>query len=94
MGNLTAGWLVNLNLASDSESVLTFAKEVVAPLLFIKTIRDKTVFPVLTVGLFCVVFDIVEVDLANGERESLNVKLLLSGHIGSGKSFKGVLTSD
>ena len=83
MGNLTAGWLVNLNLASSTESVLTFAKEIVAPLLFIKTIRDKAILPVLTVGLFCMVFDVVEVNLANGERESLNVLLTLCGHIGS-----------
>ena len=85
MGNLTAGWLVNLNLASSTESVLTFAKEIVAPLLFIKTIGDKAVFPVLTIGLFVVVFNPMEVNLANGERERLNVLLLLSGHIGSVK---------
>ena len=72
-----------LNVTSDSESVLTLTEEIVAPFLFIKAIGDKAVFPVLTVGLFVVVFDPVEVDLANGERESLNVLLTLCGHIGS-----------
>ena len=83
MGNLTAGWLVYLNVTSDSESILTFAEEIVAPLLFIKAIGDEAVFPVLTVGLFVVVFNPVEVNLTNGERESLNVLLTLCGHIGS-----------
>ena len=83
MGNFAARWLVYLNVACDSESVLTFAKEIVAPFLFVKTIGDKAVFPVLTVGLFMVVFDPVKVNLANGERERLDVLLSLCGHIGS-----------
>lgn len=78
---------MNLNVTSDTESVLTLTEEIVAPFLFVKTIRDKAILPVLAVGLFVVVFDPVEVNLAKSERESLNVKLLLSGHIGSRKSF-------
>ena len=83
MGYFAARGLVYLNVTSDSESILTFAEEIVAPLLFIKAIGDKAVFPVLTIGLFVVVFNPVEVNLTNGERESLNVSLTLCGHIGS-----------
>ena len=83
VSNLATGWLVYLNVTSDTESVLTFAEEIVAPFLFIKTIGNKAILPVFTVGLFVVVFDVVEVDLAKRERESLNVKLTLCGHIGS-----------
>ena len=87
MSNLATGWLVNLNVTCDTESILTFAEEIVAPLLFIKTIGNKAILPVFTVGLFVVVFDPVEVNLAKSERESLNVLLFLCGHIGSRKRF-------
>ena len=70
-----------LNLTCSSESLLTFKVEIVAPLFFIKTVGYKAVFPVLTVGLFVVVFDVVEINLSDGERERLDVLLLLSGHI-------------
>ena len=92
VGYFTTRWLVYLNLTCSTESLFTLAEEVVCPVLLIHAIGNKAVFHVLTVGLFCVVFEVVEVNLANGERESLDVLLTLCGHIGSDKSL--VWTSD
>ena len=83
VGNLAASGLVYLNLTSSSKSLLTFGEEIVCPFLDIHPIGYKAVFPVFTVGLFVVVLDVVEVNLANGERERLDVLLLLCGHIDS-----------
>ena len=58
---------MNLNLASSTETLLTLKEEVVCPVLLIHAIGDKTVFPMLTIGLFCMVFEIVEIDLTDGE---------------------------
>ena len=78
MGYFAARGLMYLNLTCGPESLLTFGEEIVRPLLGIHSIGYKAVFPMLTVGLFAMVFDVVEVNLANGEGERLNV--LLCGH--------------
>ena len=91
MGYFAARRLMYFNLTCGPESLFAFKFEIVRPFLGIHSIGDKAVFPMLTVGLFTVVFDVVEVNLANGERERLNV-LLLCGHKDSVKCL--VWTSD
>lgn len=78
MGYFAARGLMYFNLTCGPESLFAFKLEIIRPLLGVHTIGDKAVFPMLTVGLFAVVLDIVEVNLANCERERLNV--LLCGH--------------
>lgn len=67
MGYFAARWLMYLNLTCSTESLLAFEEEIVLPFLGIHTIGYKAVFPMLTVGLFAVVFDVVEVNLTYSE---------------------------
>ena len=67
MGYFAARGLMYFNLTSSSESLLTFEEEIVLPLLFIKTIGDEAILPILTIGLFVVVFDVMEVNLTDSE---------------------------
>ena len=67
MGYFAARGLMYFNLTCSSESLLAFREEIVLPLLDIHAIGYKAVFPMLTVGLFVVVFDVVEINLTDSE---------------------------